>query len=112
MDDMLKMLLENINKNIDTLRVEYNLKLENLNNNIDILKTEFKDELNELSNKIDEIKNNYVNKGNCEEIRENNNNNIQLKRDEISLKKITIIVSSISAGIASIIGFISQYFPR
>lgn len=106
-NNMIKLLLEQINKNVEVLRNSTDNKISNIELNID----KIREQIILLSNKIDTIKSECISKADCKEnrneIKDNNNN--EIKKEEISLQKIVLITGCISAGISSIIGLITGF---
>lgn len=107
-NDILKMLLDQINNNINVLREEHHINIDNINTNINENITEIKTKIEILDIKIGEIQKKYITKEYYNSNMKDLNNNIQIKKDEISLKKLTLILSCISAGIAGIISIITK----
>lgn len=68
------------------------------------------DTVKRIETKVDNIKENMVTKEDCSKNQEVCGTKFKQKSDEISLKKITIITGTISAIIASIIGFLTKIF--
>lgn len=68
------------------------------------------DTVKRIEDKVDNIKENMVTKEDCKKNQEVCGTKFKQKSDEISLKKITIITGTISAIIASIIGFLTKIF--
>lgn len=66
------------------------------------------DTVKRIEDKVDNIKENMVTKEDCSKNQEVCGTKFKQKSDEISLKKITIITGTISAIIASIIGFLTK----
>jgi hypothetical protein len=128
MDEMLKMYLDKINQNITDLRNDHNIQIEHINFNIDNKVNDLKKIMENLQLKIEEIQKDYVNNEDFKKMvtKEYCNNNkiliekkiesdviesnvidgnLQIKKEELSIKKIVLITSCISGIVAIIINF-------
>lgn len=122
-DDMLKMYLDKINQGITELRNDHNLQIESINLKIDSKITDLKEMITQLQQQIKDIQKDYVNdtdlvnitsqlekfvtKDYCENnklsITKNNEN--ELKKEELSVKKVVLITTCIGSITAVIISF-------
>lgn len=93
---MLELVLQQINTNID-----------NINRTVSTDITELKEQNRDVLKKIEEIQSNYVTKDDC---KEKSKGSLDLQREEVSLKKLTVIVGAISAAIAGIMSLLLKLF--
>lgn len=106
MDESLKLLLQQINNNISDLRGDHNIQVENINVKLDSKISDLRNLLDSLGLKISEIQRDYIKAKDLESIKSNmvtketckeNINNAAAKKEELSLKKLTLITGCISA---------------
>lgn len=122
-DDMLKMYLDKINQGITELRNDHNIQIESINLKIDSKISDLKEMIIELQQQIKDIQKDYVNDTDLVNITsqlakfvtkdycENNklsittNNENELKKEELSVKKVVLITTCIGSITAVIISF-------
>lgn len=97
MDDSLKFILNQLNENITTLREEIHSQTSDIRNE---LKTEIRQIQIRLNTEI-------MLKKDCGNIRKQNKYkyNSDIKKEELSVRKITVICGTVSAGITLVINF-------
>jgi hypothetical protein len=103
MDEMLKMYLDKINQSITELRNDHNIQIENINLKID----EKTADLKKIIEKMQKDYKTVVTKEYCDsnkvKIFENAEN--EIKKEELSVKKVVLITSCIGSITAILINF-------
>lgn len=98
MDETLKMLLEQINDTIKELRNDYTLSNEKINIKLDSKISDIRKTLEEIQIKLEKFQNIFITNQKCDE----KMGKIESGKEELSLKKLTLIITCVSGAMTAI----------